>query len=161
MIRVDYEFHEGKFTEAEITIASDPSGDWDKALNASGWFRMIAIPNHEESFSLNEISATIYGAGDQHIEHPPYLADVWMGDSGFCMVRCPTAIDLLMLIRDWLQPLCGNADREAFLGRLDSLTDYLTDPQTGLECVREGKRREYERREYYRKRRESKKKETA
>ena len=160
-MKIDYEFHEGKFTEAEITIASDPSRNWEQDLNASGWFRVLSIPNHEEAYRFNDITATIYGTGSQRMDDPPYLADVWIGDSGFCMVRCPTAVDLLMLIRDWLHPLCGNADREAFLGKLDTLIDYLTDPQTGLECVRLGKKRERELREYYRERRKAQKKETA
>lgn len=147
---MDYEFHDGRFTETTIPIKEDPSGDYGKSLYASGWSRHISLPGHDEG-EFNNITAVVYDDCDFPGRSGPvsHLVDVWAGDSGLCLIRCPNAIDLITLLRDWIYPLCAYADLDYFMGRLHNLTHYLTDPQTGIEYVRNGMRRERELREYY------------
>ena len=142
-----YDFVDGQFIPVQIDAGPKEEIDWNQSLEAAGWFHRETMP--ERDSDCYQIGVSILSQKDSG---PPFLADVWLQDGALTLIRCPTVIDLLRLLRDWIYPLVGYAERELLLNHQRDLFECLTDEENGIPCVRRVRAAERRRREHYRRR---------
>lgn len=70
-------------------------------------------------------------------QHPEYgcLVEIWTSDQGLMDVHCPTLIDLIEFLRDYVRPLSELNHHFAVRRLIGDIQHYLFDQQDGLLAV--------------------------
>jgi len=93
----------------------------------------LFVSNHEDyPFAVDVL---------EHSEHG-FVVDIWWSDIGFMLVHCPTALDLLHFLINYIKPLMEINSNRAVQDVLVETDRYLFSGQDGLPSVQRGKQRE-------------------
>jgi len=130
-----YEFTDGKFTPAsfpEEWEAAEPGTDWEDCLHQSGWCEIATIPERSVA-GVPQVKAVIHRKLDPRTR---ILVEIHFADSAEVVIFCSTRLDLMILLRDFVYPLCGHGDRGLLVDQLVDLTHCLLDEERGCRACR-------------------------
>ena len=131
-------FENGHFTPLEYdlgdTESDDPTEGWDEYLERSGWWQAGHLPEHEYQDSA-AMSCYIWRREEPGPDHGWFFIDVLFHDTAIVQIFCPTVIDFLMLLRDWIRPLINMTDRDLLTNAAIKATEVLFDETSGLACA--------------------------
>jgi hypothetical protein len=131
-----YEFTGNRFSPTRFPEweAAEIGTDWDDCLKQSGWYLISTIPESDAA-GMSQVKTKIYGKRLQTTR----MVEINLAEEDDVLVFCPTKLDLMILLRDFVYPLCGHADLGVIMNKLIDLTSCLLDEERGLECVQRGK----------------------
>jgi hypothetical protein len=131
-----HRFENGQFTKIDydLTGSSPTTMDWEESLRYSGWEDLGRMPGHrnaEASYILCHLWRRRYPATDGGA----FFIEVMWDGMGIWQVFCPTIIEFIQFIRDWLRPVINMMDQDFSTNVAIDLSAVLLDGETGLGCA--------------------------
>ena len=152
-----YYFTEGQFLKRTVYdfSACPDNCDWFKWLESQGWGRIGGMPRHQ-NHEFADVQAELFVASAKLGDLAGmFYVQISVLEGAWINIFCNSEIELLQLLRDWIQPLIHRADTDIFLDFILNASEYLFDEEFGLECAREVQERNRRRERYYRGRRKT------
>jgi hypothetical protein len=132
----EYLYTNGKFEPTKIRLENESDeSDCEAVLRANGWRRVAELPNNEDEFGEPYFREPYIDAQIYAKDYGGYLVQIWLNGNGLMDVLCPTGLDLAMLHRDFLIPLCPSRGTETLMDVLFEARRILFDENNGLPCA--------------------------